>query len=139
MSTTLLELGGSTVIEHLGGEQTGGASALIEFRIAPGYPAPPAHVHTREDELTFVLEGELDVTIGDETRTLHAGEAVFKRRGVPHAFALAGGGPVRFLETIVPAGFERYFREVAASVHETGEVDREALGKLMAEYGLTTA
>ena len=37
----LLELGGSTVIEHLAGDQTGGAIALIEFRLEPGYPVPP--------------------------------------------------------------------------------------------------
>ena len=139
MSTTLLELGGSSVTEHLGGEQTAGASALMEFRIEPGYPVPPRHVHTHEDEITYVLEGELDVTIGDETRTLRAGEAIFKPGGIPHAFGIAGERPVRFLETITPAGFEGYFRAVAAAVRETGAVDREAAARLMAEYGLRTA
>src|SRR5439155_155790 len=65
MSTTLLELGGSSVTEHLGGEQTAGASALMEFRIEPGYPVPPRHVHTHEDEITYVLEGEVDVAHRD--------------------------------------------------------------------------
>jgi quercetin dioxygenase-like cupin family protein len=139
MTPPLLQLGGSSVTEHLGGEQTAGATALMEFRIEPGYPVPPPHVHTHEDEITFVLEGELDVTIGDETRTLGPGEAVFKPRGVPHAFAIAGGRPVRFLETITPAGFEGYFRTIAATVRETGQVDREAASRLMTEYGLRSA
>jgi quercetin dioxygenase-like cupin family protein len=132
----LLELGGSTVTEHLGGEHTGGAIALLEFRIETGYPVPPPHVHEREDELTYVIEGALEVTIGDETRTVRAGESIFKPRGVPHAFAIAGERPARFLETITPAGFERYFRAVAASVRDTGVVDREAANRLMAEHGL---
>ena len=132
----LVRLGGSSVTEHLGGEQTGGACALMEFRAEPGYPVPPPHIHTHEDEISFVIEGELEVTVGNETRTVRAGEAIFKPRGVPHAFAIAGDSPVRFLETILPAGFEGYFRAVAALVRETGEVDREATTKLMAEHGL---
>jgi quercetin dioxygenase-like cupin family protein len=139
MNRPLLQLGGSSVTEHLGGEQTAGATALMEFSIEPGYPVPPPHLHTHEDEITYVLEGELDVTIGDETRTLRAGEAVFKPRGVPHAFAIAGERRVRFLETITPAGFEGYFRAVAAAVRETGELDREAATRLMARYGLRPA
>jgi quercetin dioxygenase-like cupin family protein len=132
----LIRLGGSSVTEQLGGERTGGACALMEFRAEPGYPAPPPHVHTHEDEISYVIEGELEVTIGGDTRIVRAGQAIFKPRGVPHAFAVVGEQPVRFLETILPAGFEGYFRALAAMVEGTGEVDREAAGRLMAEYGL---
>jgi quercetin dioxygenase-like cupin family protein len=132
----LLELAGSSVTEHLGGEQTGGAIALLEFRIEPGYPVPPPHIHEREDELTYVIEGALEVTIGDETRTVRAGDSIFKPRGVPHAFAIAGERPVRFLETITPAGFEGYFRSLAKMIKDTGGVEREAANRLMNEYGV---
>lgn len=132
----LLELDGSSVIEHLGGEQTSGKIALLEFRIEPGYPVPPPHIHEREDELTYVIQGALEVTIGDETRTIRAGESIFKPRGVPHAFAIVGEETVRFLETITPAGFERYFRAIGGAIRETGSVDREAANSLMAEHGL---
>jgi quercetin dioxygenase-like cupin family protein len=135
----LLRLGGSTVTEHVGGEQTGGALALVEFAIEPGYPVPPAHVHEREDELTYVLEGALEVTIGDEAHVVRAGQCVFKPRGVPHAFAVVGGEPVRFLETVTPAGFERYFRAIAESVRETGAVDRELADELMRSHGVHAA
>jgi quercetin dioxygenase-like cupin family protein len=137
--TPLLQINGSSVTEHLGGEQTAGASALMEFRIQPGYAAPPPHVHTHEDEISYVLEGELVVTVGGETRTLGPGDAIFKPRGVPHAFAIAGDEPVRFLETIVPAGFEGYFRAIGEMVRETGAVDRAEANRQMAEYGLRTA
>src|SRR5437868_6705854 len=120
----LLRVGGSTVTEHVGGEQTGGALALVEFEVEPGYPVPPTHVHEREDELTFVLEGALEVTIAGESRVVASGDSSFKPRGVPHSFTILGNEPARFLETITPAGFERYFRAIAASVRETGTVDR---------------
>jgi quercetin dioxygenase-like cupin family protein len=134
----LIQLGGSTITEHLGGEQTNGAVALMEFTIEPGFPVPPPHAHTQEDETTFVIEGALEITIGDETRTVDAGESIFKPRGVPHASAIAGEQRVRFLETITPAGFERYFRALAAIVRDTGMVDRATADRLMAKYGLRT-
>ena len=137
--TPLLELGGSTVTEHLGGEQTHGALALLEFRVAADYPVPPPHVHEREDEVTYVLEGALEVTIGGEARIVRAGEAIFKPRGVPHSFAVAGGEPARFLETVTPAGFEGYFRAVAASLRATGTVDREDADRMMRELGVVAA
>jgi quercetin dioxygenase-like cupin family protein len=135
----LLELDGSSVTEHVGGEQTGGALALLEFRIQPGYPVPPPHIHEREDEITYVIEGALEVTIADQTRTLRAGESIMKPRGVRHAFAIAGEQPVRFLETITPAGFERYFRALAAAIGDAGVLDREAANRLMAEHGIQAA
>ena len=136
---TLLELGGSTVTEHLGGDHTGGALALLEFRVQPGYPVPPAHLHEREDETTYVIEGALEVTVGDEVTVLRAGESIFKPRNVPHAFAIADERPARFLETITPAGFEGYFRSLAVMIKDTGGVDREAANRLMNEYGVRNA
>jgi quercetin dioxygenase-like cupin family protein len=143
MTTTtrepLVRLGGSSVTLHLSGEETGGATALMEFHVEPGYPLPPPHVHTHEDEISYVLEGQVAVTIADETRVVPAGEAIFKPRGVPHAFALVGDAPARFLEVIAPAGFEGYFLAIAEIVRETGQLDRETAGRLMAEDGLSPA
>jgi quercetin dioxygenase-like cupin family protein len=135
----LLELGGSTIIEHLGGDQTRGALALLEFRVEPGYPVPPPHVHEHEDEITYVIEGALEVTVGGEVRTVRAGESIFKPRGVAHAVAIGGERPARFLETLTPAGFEGYFRAVADMVNETGGLDRDVAGRLMAEYRVRNA
>jgi quercetin dioxygenase-like cupin family protein len=137
--TILLELAGSSVIEHVGGEQTGGAIALVEFRIEPGYPVPPAHTHEHEDELTYVIEGALEITIDNEATTVRAGESIFKPRGIAHAFTVAGNAPVRFLETITPAGFEGYFRAIAAALRENDGIDREHADRLMTTYGIRTA
>ena len=135
----LLEIGGSTVTEHLSGDETCGALALIEFHVQPGYPVPPPHVHEHEDEITYVIEGALEVTVGDEVRVVRAGESIFKPRNVAHAFAIALERPVRFLETITPAGFEGYFRAVAEMVRDTGGVDRGIADRLMSDYGLRNA
>jgi quercetin dioxygenase-like cupin family protein len=136
--TPLLELGGATVIEHVSGEQTAGAFATLEFRVTNGAPTPPTHVHEHEDELSYVIEGALEVTVGDTTHLVRAGETIVKPRGIPHRFATVGDQPVRFLETVVPAGFDGYFRDVAAAVDDSGSFDRDLANQLMTSYGVHT-
>jgi hypothetical protein len=96
------------------------------------------HTHQHEDEYTHVLEGEVGVQIGDEVRIARPGDLVFKPRRVPHAFWNPGDVPARALEIISPAGFERYFREIAPSLPPAndGPIDAGALGAIMAKYGL---
>src|SRR5581483_4088829 len=132
----LIELGGSRIVEHAGRETTGGAFTLLEITAVPGYPVPPAHVHEREDELTYVVEGALAMTVGEETTIVRAGESIFQPRGVAHVWAIEGDQPVRFLALLVPGGLEGYFRALAEMVRKTGAVDRDAANVLMAEYGL---
>jgi uncharacterized RmlC-like cupin family protein len=85
-----------------------------------------------------VLEGEVGVQVGDLVRVARPGDLVFKPRGVPHAFWNAGDAPARALEIISPAGFERYFAEIAPLLppNHTGPPDLEALGAVMAKYRL---
>src|SRR5262249_21696842 len=64
---------------------TNGAFFLVEAMLAPG-TEPPPHVHTREDELFYVLEGEFDVYVGKEAFKMKTGECVFLPRLKPHAF-----------------------------------------------------
>jgi quercetin dioxygenase-like cupin family protein len=120
------------------GAVTDGTFALVEHPIEPRVLAAPMHTHRHEDEYTYVLEGEVGVQIGDEVRIARPGDLVFKPRNVPHAFWNAGDVPARALEIISPAGFERYFREIAPllpPVHD-GPLDAEALAAVMAKYGL---
>ena len=60
-----------------------------------------------------MLECEVGVQVGDEVRIAQPGDLVFKLRNVPDAFWNAGDVPARTLEIISPAGFERYFVEIA--------------------------
>ena len=122
----------------IGGEQTQGNFALVEHPIEPRALAAPMHTHEREDEYTYVLEGEIGVQIGEEVLVGRPGDLIFKPRGVPHAFWNAGDTLARALEIICPAGFERYFAELAPLFPPAnqGPLDEEAVGAVRAKYGL---
>jgi quercetin dioxygenase-like cupin family protein len=122
----------------IGGEETRGSFALVEHPIGPRALAAPMHTHEREDEYTYVLEGEIGVQVGEEVLVARPGDLVFKPRGVPHAFWNAADEPARALEIISPAGFERYFAELAPLLPPANEgpLDEEAVGAVRAKYGL---
>ena len=122
----------------IGGEQTDGNFSLVEHPIKPRALAAPMHTHRHEDEYTYVLEGEIGVQIGEEVRVARPGDLIFKPRGVPHAFWNATDTMARALEIISPAGFERYFAELAPLFPPAnqGPLDEEAVGAARAKYGL---
>jgi mannose-6-phosphate isomerase-like protein (cupin superfamily) len=114
-----------------------GAFSLVEHSIAPRTLAGPSHVHQHEDEYSYVLEGEVGFEVGDETFTARAGQLVAKPRRIWHAFWNAGDVPARVLEVISPAGFERYFGELAQLIPPVRpERDLAGLAELQARYGL---
>jgi mannose-6-phosphate isomerase-like protein (cupin superfamily) len=119
----------------LSGEQTGGRFALVEHPIKPRALAAPLHTHAEEDEISYVLEGEVGVQIGERVLVATPGTLMFKPRGVPHAFWNPGAVPARLLELISPAGFERYFEEVAA-LYASGSRDSEHAAALRRRYRL---
>jgi mannose-6-phosphate isomerase-like protein (cupin superfamily) len=134
----MVVMGGLGVRFMIESAQSEGTFALVEHPIGPRVLAAPLHTHEREDEYTYVLEGEVGVQVGDEVRVARPGDLVFKPRGVPHAFWNAGDAPARVLEIISPAGFERYFAEISPLLppNHTGPPDEEALGAVMAKYRL---
>jgi len=93
------------------GAETSGACFVFEAWVPPG-GGPPPHVHTREDELFYVVEGEFEFRAGGETVRRTAGGSVFGRRGVPHAFANVGATPGKLIIAVTPAGLEDFFREI---------------------------
>jgi mannose-6-phosphate isomerase-like protein (cupin superfamily) len=115
-----------------------GDFALVEHPIGARALAAPMHTHEHEDEYTYVLDGEVGVQIGEEILVARAGDLVFKPRGVPHAFWNAADTPARALEIISPAGFERYFAELAPLFPPAnqGPLDEEAVDAVREKYGL---
>ncbi|MGI9085500.1 MAG: cupin domain-containing protein [Aeromicrobium sp.] len=109
----------------------GGGFALVEHLLAPRSIAAPVHIHTREDEFSFVLEGRVWIKAGDEEVVAEVGDLVFKPRGEWHTFWNAADEPARLLEIISPGGLEEAFRIIDTA---TDEVD---LGPLVAPYGCT--
>ncbi len=96
-----------------------GAFSVVEHPLEPEALAAPPHTHATTDEYSFVIEGEIEVLMGEETFRAPAGSYVLKMRGVPHTFWNPGSEPARVLEIISPAGFEQYFEELAAILSST--------------------
>ena len=112
------------------GEDTDGRFALVEHEILPRALAAPIHTHEREDEYSFVLSGRVGLQIGDDVIEAGPGDFVAKPRGIPHAFWNAGDEPARLLEVISPAGFERYFEDLAPVLQADGPPDLERLAAI---------
>lgn len=89
---------------------TRGAFTLLEQISPPGFAAPP-HVHDAEEEAFYVLEGQLQVTCGEQTWTVAPGGFVFLPRGIPHAFSVLGNRGAKLLQITSPADFEQFAAE----------------------------
>jgi quercetin dioxygenase-like cupin family protein len=119
-------------------EHTRGALGLAEARFWPGM-ATPLHVHHREDEAFYLLEGQVRFRCGDDEFTAEPGDFVFGPRGVPHAFKVLEGG-ARMLLLTTPAGLEQMFVEGGIPARDTEEpppqhYDLERVQALARKYG----
>ncbi len=131
------QLGGTAVIFKLLAGQTNGVVALVEHIVAPGTLAAPPHTHQNEDEISYILEGELTVQVGERLIHALANTLIMKPRGIQHTFWNAGETPARLLEIITPAGFEQYFQEMASIVSSEGLANPARRTALYEKYHLT--
>src|SRR3984893_17104690 len=92
------------------GEDTNGKYALWEAVVPPG-GGPPPHVHSREEEGFYVLEGEITLVVCDQRPVASAGMFANMPVGTPHSFKNEGGKPAKMLISIAPAGLEKMFFE----------------------------
>ena len=97
------------------GEQTGGAYAMFDFYV-PSQHGPPPHVHHREDEVFYILEGEFDFHVAGQTYRLEPGQTIFGKRDIPHSFQCVSPTPGRMIVTVSPAGLEKFFEEVGTEL-----------------------
>src|SRR5215211_2447288 len=128
-------LGSIGVRFMIDGSEAGQRLSLVEHPMSPRALAAPLHLHTREDEYSFILEGRMGALLGDDVVEAGPGDLVFKPRNQWHTFWNAGDEPCRILEIISPAGFEHFFRELADMGGVT-EVDEDAFAQLRERYGL---
>jgi mannose-6-phosphate isomerase-like protein (cupin superfamily) len=113
---------------------TGGAYCAFEQTLAPGQGVP-LHVHSRDDEVYYILEGRLEMQCGQRTFTAEAGAMVVIPRGIPHAFCNPAETPIRFLNLFVPGGFD----EFVAELNQLPPADAADEGKrdvIRAKYGV---
>ncbi len=102
--------------------------AIVEHTLPPHTLAAPLHRHSREDEISYVLDGEMTVLAGDEIWTVPTDEATVKGRNVWHTFWNAADEPLRFLEIIAPGKFSEFFAEIA-HVYPVDPANEEALAR----------
>src|SRR3954454_10429385 len=98
---------GSTLELKLYGDQSGGEWAVVENHVRAG-DEPPIHLHTREDETIYVIEGAITAFVGDQQFEVEAGSYAALPNNVPHGF-LVRGEEARLLQTLHPAGAEYLF------------------------------
>ena len=132
------KLGAMGVRFMINASESGGGFSLVEHPLPRRALGAPLHRHTNEDEYSYILEGRVGALLGDEVVIGEVGDLIFKPRGQWHSFWNAGDEPARILEIISPAGFERYFAELAPLFPPANEgpLDEEAVGAVREKYGL---
>jgi mannose-6-phosphate isomerase-like protein (cupin superfamily) len=119
---------------------TDGAYGLLESLVPPGF-SPPMHVHHREDESFWVLEGEFTFRCGDRSVRGTPGSFFCLPRGVPHSFVVESDTPGRLLTLLTPGGGEQFFIEMGrpaerAELPTAAPLDRERLARVAGQFGM---
>jgi mannose-6-phosphate isomerase-like protein (cupin superfamily) len=130
----ILRFGELTIAIRAAAETTGGAFSIFEE--LPPLADTPAHVHEREDEFFFAVDGEHAIRVGDEEHRLSPGQGMFAPRGVPHAQRRIEPGVGRMFIVCAPGGFEGFFRRLAEA-DAAGTLGPDAYASASAEFGIT--
>jgi quercetin dioxygenase-like cupin family protein len=124
------------------GRETGGAFCLIEV-IVPPKSGPPPHIHSREDEAFYIVEGQFKVSIDSQELTAGPGSWVQLARGSLHHFKNVGTSSGKMLILASPAGLDQFFleagREASTTTPEVGaptEADVQRLLDVAPKYGI---
>jgi len=123
-------------------EDTNGKYAMWEALVPPG-GGPPPHVHSREEESFYILEGEITFTIDGKPLVATAGMFANMPVGMPHSFKNESSKPARMLISVAPAGLEKMFFEFGVPLAEGATTalpptkeEIEKLLKLAPNYGI---
>lgn len=112
-------------VAHVRGRDTNERFALTEVVAGPG-DMPPLHVHRRDDETFYVLEGALTIWVGDDVIDAAAGTCVHLPRNVAHTYRTASEGQTRWLVVSSPAGFETVIEHM----------ETQPVGQLFVDHGI---
>jgi quercetin dioxygenase-like cupin family protein len=131
---TKLNVLGDSQIVKLSGQDTNGQFAII-VQDNPPNASIPKHIHTNEDELFSVIEGEVEFEVGEQITILKSGDIIFLPRNIPHSFRVVGTQNAKTTATVTPAGLEKMFEEL--SVLPAGPPDFSKVAQICGNYGLT--
>ena len=131
-----LNIVGEETLVKVSAHDSDGTLAFFHL-VAPPMSGPPLHVHTREDELFYVLEGELVFELDGERHTVRAGDTVYLRRGVVHAYQNFTTSDARLLVATTPGGFSDFFVELSAATPHGALPAPDRVAAIGAKYGMT--
>jgi mannose-6-phosphate isomerase-like protein (cupin superfamily) len=114
------------------GKDSDGIYAVIE-EVSPPSGGPPLHLHHKEDESFYVLEGEYEIQCGDDKIIASPGTFVFAPRKIAHTFRNISAGKGKILAIVTPAGIERFFEELSEGAKQ-GPLAPEKLKKISEKY-----
>ena len=106
-------LGIETVVRSSGSQTQGRFFMSEHLSMPPGFGSP-YHTHQHEDEIFYVLEGEVAFVLDGVWAKAGPGTCVFGPRSIPHGFQVVGSSPARMLLMTTPAAFEAFVNELAA-------------------------
>lgn len=115
------------------GKETNGAFTVMDQIIQP-QGGPPPHIHHREDEAFFILDGTFSFLCGDKETVFDKGSFVYVPKGVLHTFRNIGEQQGRLLVTVTPAGLEEFFYAVGSPARDADtppEFDPAVIDKVL--------
>jgi mannose-6-phosphate isomerase-like protein (cupin superfamily) len=115
------------------GAQSDGAYFIMEALVPPA-GGPPPHIHHREQESFYVLEGSLDIRMDERVVQAEAGDFVHIPAGTVHCFTNTGSSTARLLLIFSPGGMERFFEETLEQVTDRSAPQPDNMGEVVARY-----
>jgi len=122
------------VTHKLISQQTGGGYYLFESELDPE-SGNSLHVHTFEDELVYVVQGALQIRLGDGKLEASEGGVAHLPKGIPHALYNPLKTPLRILALAIPGGMEQYFEELESTLQD-GSMDDAKHKEISRKYGV---
>jgi quercetin dioxygenase-like cupin family protein len=135
----VLRIGQLEIRYLIDGTVAGAGVGVFELTVPPGARVPPAHSHSGNEEVVYVLDGVLRYTVDDETRDLTPGQRMYTPRGSVHAFSNPHDGTARALIILTPDIGLQYFRDIAEVAGAPGRPNPADMAAVMTRYGLVLA
>lgn len=135
----LVKIGQLEIRYLVDGTVSGAGMGMFELIVPPGARVPPAHSHTGNEEIVYVIDGTLRYSVDGETRDLNPGERMYTPRGSVHAFSNPHDRPAKALIVLTPDIGVQYFREVAEVAAAPGGPNPAKMAEVMTRHGLVLA
>ena len=126
---------GTDIFHRAKSGDTAGVFSAVELVTEPGQGVA-VHVHDYEDELVYVVEGEIEVTLGEQKMTATAGVLALLPRGIPHGFTNTGNTASRVLDVILPGQFDDYFVQLHNLFIDSDTPSEADMNKLAEKFGI---